>query len=181
MMCGMKCRNSGSGGLAAAFGYAEIQSDERVGKPDVSGTRLATSNRGKVIIKMPDVMDQLSKTRESACGRAPAAHAPALAGQVRRSGHAAAGSWRSASGPGSISAIACRPTMPRWTRTSRAIAPKIPGNVLEVLVLDNQPVKAGDVLVRIDPRDYQARVDIARAALVQAQSQLHTAQTVVPL
>jgi membrane fusion protein (multidrug efflux system) len=62
-----------------------------------------------------------------------------------------------------------------------AIAPKIPGNVLAVLVLDNQPVKAGDVLVRIDPRDYQARVDIARAALLQAESQLHTAQTVVPL
>jgi membrane fusion protein (multidrug efflux system) len=37
------------------------------------------------------------------------------------------------------------------------------------------------VLLRIDPRDYQARVDIARAALLQAQSQLHTAQTVVPL
>jgi len=62
-----------------------------------------------------------------------------------------------------------------------AIAPKISGNVLEVLVKDNQPVKAGDVLVRIDPRDYQARVDIARAALLQAQSQLNTAQTVVPL
>jgi membrane fusion protein (multidrug efflux system) len=62
-----------------------------------------------------------------------------------------------------------------------AIAPKISGNVLAVPVLDNQPVKAGDVLVRIDPRDYQARVDIARAALLQAESQLHTAQTVVPL
>jgi membrane fusion protein, multidrug efflux system len=62
-----------------------------------------------------------------------------------------------------------------------AVAPKIPGNVLEVTVRDNQPVKAGDVLVRIDPRDYQARVDIARAALLQAQSQFHTAQTVVPL
>ncbi len=61
-----------------------------------------------------------------------------------------------------------------------AVAPKIPGNVLEVLVLDNQPVKAGDVLVRIDPRDYP-RVDIARSALLQAESQLHTAQTVVPL
>src|ERR1039458_3651788 len=61
------------------------------------------------------------------------------------------------------------------------IAPKIPGNVLAVLVLDNQSVKAGDVLVRIDPRDYQARVDIARATLLQAESQLHTAQTVVPM
>src|SRR5271169_3560204 len=39
-----------------------------------------------------------------------------------------------------------------------AVAPKIPGNVLEVLVRDNQPVKAGDALVRIDPRDYLARV-----------------------
>jgi membrane fusion protein (multidrug efflux system) len=62
-----------------------------------------------------------------------------------------------------------------------AIAPKIPGNVIEVVARDNQPVSAGDVLVRIDPRDYQARVDIARAALAQAESQLHTAQTVVPL
>jgi len=62
-----------------------------------------------------------------------------------------------------------------------AVAPKISGNVLEVLVRDNQAVKAGDVLVRIDPRDYQARVEIARAAVLQAQSQLNTAQTVVPL
>src|SRR4051795_7131495 len=62
-----------------------------------------------------------------------------------------------------------------------AVAPKISGNVIEVLVRDNQPVKAGDVLVRIDPRDYQARVEIARAAVLQAQSQLNTAQTVVPL
>ena len=31
-----------------------------------------------------------------------------------------------------------------------AVAPKITGNVVEVPVLDNQPVKAGDVLVRID-------------------------------
>ena len=62
-----------------------------------------------------------------------------------------------------------------------AVAPKIPGTVLEVLVRDNQQVKAGDVLVRIDPRDYQAKVNEARAALLQAQSQLNTAQTVVPL
>ena len=62
-----------------------------------------------------------------------------------------------------------------------AVAPKIPGTVLQVLVLDNQAVKAGDVLVKIDPRDYQARVDLARAALLQAESQLRTTQTVVPL
>ena len=53
--------------------------------------------------------------------------------------------------------------------------------MIEVLVNDNQQVKAGDVLVRIDPRDYQARVDMARAALVQAESQVHTSHTMVPM
>ncbi|MGO9229810.1 MAG: HlyD family secretion protein [Bryobacteraceae bacterium] len=62
-----------------------------------------------------------------------------------------------------------------------AIAPKISGNVIEVLVNDNQPVKAGDVLVRIDPRDYQARVDQAKAALAEQESKLRAAQVGVPL
>jgi membrane fusion protein (multidrug efflux system) len=62
-----------------------------------------------------------------------------------------------------------------------AVAPKISGNVLEVLVLDNQPVKAGQVLVRIDPRDFQEKVDMAKAALDHAESQLRAAQVVVPL
>ncbi len=62
-----------------------------------------------------------------------------------------------------------------------AIAPKISGNVIEVPVLDNQPVKAGDVLVRIDPRDFQARVDQAKAALMEAESRLRSAQVMVPL
>jgi len=61
-----------------------------------------------------------------------------------------------------------------------AIAPKISGNVLEVLVKDNQAVKAGQVLVRIDPRDYQAKVDMAKAAVQQAESQLRSAMVVVP-
>jgi len=61
-----------------------------------------------------------------------------------------------------------------------AIAPKIPGTVLEVLVKDNQPVKAGQVLVRIDPRDLQAKVDLAKAAVLQAESQLRSARVVVP-
>src|SRR5579871_2211129 len=45
------------------------------------------------------------------------------------------------------------------------IAAKISGTVQEVLIHDNETVKAGQVLVRIDPRDYQARVDQAKAAL----------------
>src|ERR1035441_7896020 len=39
------------------------------------------------------------------------------------------------------------------------VSAKISGNVLEVLVDDNQQVKVGQVLVKIAPRDYQARVD----------------------
>ncbi len=62
-----------------------------------------------------------------------------------------------------------------------AIAPKIGGNVVEVAVLDNQPVKEGQVLVRIDPRDYQARVDLAQADLESAESRLRSAQVGVPL
>ena len=62
-----------------------------------------------------------------------------------------------------------------------AIAPKISGNVIEVAVLDNQPVKTGDVLVRIDPRDFQAKVDQAKAAVLEAESRLRSAQVMVPM
>ena len=61
------------------------------------------------------------------------------------------------------------------------IAPKISGNIVEILVDDNQMVKAGHVLVRIDPRDYQAKVDQARAALGVAESQALGAHAAVPL
>ena len=62
-----------------------------------------------------------------------------------------------------------------------SIAPRIQGTVLQVLVKDNQRVNAGDVLVRLDPRDYQARVDQMRAAVLEAESQLRSAQATVPL
>lgn len=61
-----------------------------------------------------------------------------------------------------------------------AVAPKISGNVAEVLVLDNQQVKAGQVLVKIDPRDFQAKVDQMKAALLEAESRSHAAQLQVP-
>jgi membrane fusion protein (multidrug efflux system) len=61
------------------------------------------------------------------------------------------------------------------------ISSKIYGNVVEVLVEDNQQVKAGQILLRIDPRDYQAKVDQARAALALTESQSHAAQVGVPL
>ena len=61
------------------------------------------------------------------------------------------------------------------------IAAKIYGEIAEVRVDDNQAVKAGQVLVRIDPRDYQARVDQAKGALALAESQAQAAQVGVPM
>ncbi|MGP0074567.1 MAG: HlyD family secretion protein [Bryobacteraceae bacterium] len=61
------------------------------------------------------------------------------------------------------------------------ISPKIYGKVLEVLVDDNQQVKQGQVLVRIDPQDYQAKVAQAQAAVAVAESQSQGANAGVPL
>lgn len=61
------------------------------------------------------------------------------------------------------------------------VASKIYGDVIEVLVKDNQSVKAGDVIVRIDPRDYQSKVDQAKAALALAESRLPASSISVPL
>jgi membrane fusion protein, multidrug efflux system len=64
------------------------------------------------------------------------------------------------------------------------MAPKVNGFVAELLVHDNQPVKANQVLIRLDARDYDAKlaqataeVDSARAAVteLQARSELQNA------
>ena len=60
------------------------------------------------------------------------------------------------------------------------IGAKISGRVAAVLVDDNQAVKAGQVLVKIDPRDYQAAVDQAKAALGVAESEARSAGVDVP-
>lgn len=52
------------------------------------------------------------------------------------------------------------------------ISPRVPGQVERLLVTDNQLVKKGDVLVEIDPRDYEASLSQARAELAAAYSQL---------
>ena len=61
------------------------------------------------------------------------------------------------------------------------VAPRISGTVQQVLAGDNWNVKAGQVLVRIDPRDYQARVDQAKAALAAAEEQANAAQVSIPV
>ena len=61
------------------------------------------------------------------------------------------------------------------------VSSKVYGNVVEVVVNDNQQVKAGQLLIRIDPRDYQVKVDQAKAAVAVAESQARGAQVGVPL
>lgn len=59
------------------------------------------------------------------------------------------------------------------------IAPRVPGQVTRLLITDNQEVQAGDVLVEIDPRDYEASLAQARADLAAAQSQYDSAMAQV--
>ena len=60
------------------------------------------------------------------------------------------------------------------------IASKVYGRVADVLVLDNQAVKAGQVLVKLDPRDFQAALDQAKAQLALAESDAQSAGVDVP-
>lgn len=55
---------------------------------------------------------------------------------------------------------------------SFSIAPKVNGYVTDVLVTDNQHVAAGDVLARIDPRDYTIAVNQANAQVDGAQANI---------
>jgi membrane fusion protein, multidrug efflux system len=52
------------------------------------------------------------------------------------------------------------------------VAPKVAGFVSAVLVTDNQPVKAGDVLATIDDADYKVAIAEAQADLDKAVAQL---------
>ncbi len=59
------------------------------------------------------------------------------------------------------------------------VAPRVAGQVLRVLVEDNNVVHKGDLLVELDPEPYQVQVDIAEAALKSAQADLTAAQATV--
>jgi len=52
------------------------------------------------------------------------------------------------------------------------IAPKVSGLIAEVAVTDNQAVHAGDLLVRLDDRDYRAALARAEAAIAGQQAGL---------
>ncbi|WP_454849184.1 HlyD family secretion protein [Rhizobium binxianense] len=62
---------------------------------------------------------------------------------------------------------------------SFSLAAKVSGYVSDVAVTDNQHVAAGDVILKIDPRDYQialdqakGQVDVANAAIASAEAQI---------
>ncbi len=62
-----------------------------------------------------------------------------------------------------------------------AISGRITGNVIAVLADDEQFVKAGDVLVRIDPRDYEVAVAKAEADLLDSQAALESSRIDIPI
>jgi membrane fusion protein (multidrug efflux system) len=53
-----------------------------------------------------------------------------------------------------------------------SIVPKVAGYVVELNAQDNRPVAKGEVLLRIDDRDYRARVEEARAQVAARAAQL---------
>jgi membrane fusion protein (multidrug efflux system) len=60
------------------------------------------------------------------------------------------------------------------------ISSKVYGRVGEVLVNDNQQIKVGQLLVKLDPRDLQAALDQAKAQLALAETEAQSAGVDVP-
>jgi len=56
------------------------------------------------------------------------------------------------------------------------VSSRISGDVLEVLVGDNQIVAKGQPLAKLDPRDYEMKLAFARTALEQAAAQIPQAE-----
>jgi membrane fusion protein (multidrug efflux system) len=53
---------------------------------------------------------------------------------------------------------------------STIIAPKVSGYISEVLVVDNEPVKAGQLLARIDDRDFKTSLNQAKADVTASEA-----------
>ncbi|PXW49439.1 multidrug efflux system membrane fusion protein [Klebsiella oxytoca] len=76
--------------------------------------------------------------------------------------------WRVDSSPSTNDAYAVADTID--------VVPEVSGRIVELAVKDNQPVKQGDLLFRIDPRQYQANLAKAEAALVALDKQIMLTQ-----
>src|SRR5271156_4842729 len=53
---------------------------------------------------------------------------------------------------------------------STIIAPKVSGYIAEVLVSDNEPVKAGQLLAQIDDRDFRTALNQAKADVAASEA-----------
>lgn len=77
---------------------------------------------------------------------------------------------------GIVLAIVFIPSRHVWTNDAyisahyATIAPRVSGQVIEVLVDDNQSVKAGQVLARLDPRDYETALMRSRGQLAHDEA-----------
>ena len=61
------------------------------------------------------------------------------------------------------------------------ISARITGHVVEVLTDEERYVNAGDVIVRIDPKDFEVAVAKAEADVANAEANLDSSQTTVPV
>ncbi len=61
------------------------------------------------------------------------------------------------------------------------ISPRISGTIVAVLVNDNEPVKAGQELVRLDQADYQVALHQAQAQLASSEATTSESQENVPI
>jgi membrane fusion protein (multidrug efflux system) len=59
-------------------------------------------------------------------------------------------------------------------------SPRVPGYVLKMNIDDNTVVNAGDLMIQLDPADYQTRVDQAQAALAVAEGRAASLKITVP-
>ena len=57
------------------------------------------------------------------------------------------------------------------------VAPRVPGQVMKVLVDDNQRVKKGDLLVQLDKEPFEVMVSLKRAAVRVAEANLAAAES----
>ncbi|HLY97801.1 MAG TPA: HlyD family secretion protein [Candidatus Angelobacter sp.] len=61
------------------------------------------------------------------------------------------------------------------------LSPRVSGTVLRVLHDDNEVVSAGELLVELDPKDYEVAVQRAQADLADAEANSTAAHTGIPL
>jgi membrane fusion protein, multidrug efflux system len=65
--------------------------------------------------------------------------------------------------------------------TISPVSAKVAGHIVEQLVRDNQAVRANEILLRVDPRDYEAKRDQARATVAVAEANVRAARAELPL